>query len=584
MDNDKKKVIIGVGILAGAGLAYLLTRKAGGGGGQPEGIELSNLFITPTTVAPGEPVTISVLVTNNTNETLGFVVNLTGDFIDSSGGFLDAGQSKTAVFTVTPTMEKTYNVKVDGLSGSFLCTSLPHGDIVLSNLIITPNPCTEGDTVTISVTATNQGTTNQSIMVTLRLVGDKYNDSSQQVHQIVLSPGASQVVTFTFRPTVDETYQVTVDGLSGSLVVNPGPGWPGWSEDTMVLELSAEPSTAFIGEMVRFRAYIMGPWPADYEQGVTIEGTVNVDGTTLSQTFLTHIRNPTLSFPYTPTQPGSFIATAQDKTAILTVVANPAASYYSPFGGVRIPIITDILIGDVKYSDLPYHSYFRPPFFPVDPHSPPELLAQLQNAIPLAWTPAGASINTWATPALSQYEGYGPDYVAVKMMPLDYQCQPYWNSKLELMEMIASGGMSVPAEWIVAYGTTCPTCHGTGGPVVCPVCGGTGHGTWRGMCRTCQGTGTLQICPTCKGLGKLLNVDIGRGIKDQQVPIAFKSAYYNEVYHYEMFCPYCLDYIATGSATHQENSTAIREKSTRYLINHIETSHPTHLLTEPAWF
>ena len=552
MDNNKKKVIIGVGILAGAGLAYLLTRKAGGGG-QPEGLELSNLSITPTTVAPGEPVTISVLVTNHTRETLGFVVNLTGDFIDSFGGFLDAGQSKTAVFTVTPTMEKTYNVKVDGLSGSFLCTNLPHGDIVLSNLIITPNPCTEGDTVTISVTATNQGTTNQSMMVTLRLAGDKYNDSSQQVHQIVLSPGASQVITFTFRPTVDETYQVTVDGLSGSLVVNPGPSWPGWTEDTVVLDLHAEPETVFLGESTSIHAYIMGPWPADYEQGVMIEATIDINGEMLSKTFFTHIRNPTLYFNYTPTATGTFTVTAQDKTAQFTVVANPISTYYSPFGGTRMPIITDIVIpdvdpftyvqdwnyvpgpngqpvrntynhpgGDLIYSDFfPMWDTFRvnPPRFSIEiMHTnyplPASLVAKFPYSSPVAWTPAGASIATWNS-ELSHTEGPYGEFLHLKFIPLDFTCQPYWDSKEELMEMIAVSG---------------------------------------------------------------------KGLNNPQVPIAFKSDYSNEVYHYYIFCPYCHDYIATGSATHQQNSTAIREKSARYLISHIETSHPTHLLTEPAWF
>jgi hypothetical protein len=203
-----------------------------------------------------------------------------------------------------------------------------------------------------------------------------------------------------------------------------------------------------------------------------------------------------------------------------------------------MPLITDILIpnvepftigewthpgGDLKYSDYPFSWSYDPPFFAFRPQYLPDgyrlpsnLQTQLPLATPLTWNPVGASISTWSITIKEKLSGYGPDYVAATLIPLDFTCQPYWDSKEELMDMIAHSG--------------------------------------------------------------------GHVLVDPIVPILFKSAYWNEVYHYWIFCPYCNDYIATGSSTHQQNSTHIREDSARYLLSHIETAHPTHLLTEPAWF
>jgi len=77
-----------------------------------------------------------------------------------------AGQSQVVSFTVTPTVAKTYQVSLDGLSGSFVCTEVPSPDIELSDLVITPSTCYVGDTVAISVRATNYGTATGSRTIT----------------------------------------------------------------------------------------------------------------------------------------------------------------------------------------------------------------------------------------------------------------------------------------------------------------------------------------------------------------------------------------------------------------------------------
>jgi len=79
---------------------------------------------------------------------------------------LAPGESKAISFEVTPTEAKTYQVSVDGLSGSFVATTAPVADIRVENLAISPAEVNVGEKVTISVTATNYGTAAGSKVIT----------------------------------------------------------------------------------------------------------------------------------------------------------------------------------------------------------------------------------------------------------------------------------------------------------------------------------------------------------------------------------------------------------------------------------
>lgn len=118
MADDKKKIIIGaVAIAAITGL--LLWKK----GKAAPGIVLSNLSIIPDTVNMGQEVTISVTATNNAASQLTQSINLGGDFTATQQVTINPGESQVVSFTVTPTVAKTYQVSLNGLSGSFVCTT-----------------------------------------------------------------------------------------------------------------------------------------------------------------------------------------------------------------------------------------------------------------------------------------------------------------------------------------------------------------------------------------------------------------------------------------------------------------------------
>jgi hypothetical protein len=151
-----KKIVGGIGVATGIVAIALAVRKVGAA--PAAGIKLSHLNITPVQVYPGQDLTITILATNNSKDlTLSATINMGGDFMAAQTVTLAPGQSQVVSFTVTPSAEGTYQVAVDGLSGSFVCTVAPHADIRVENLVISPASCYVGDTVTISVTVTNYG-------------------------------------------------------------------------------------------------------------------------------------------------------------------------------------------------------------------------------------------------------------------------------------------------------------------------------------------------------------------------------------------------------------------------------------------
>jgi len=125
----------------------------------PPGAEfsVSSLVISPTEVNPGQPVTITCTVTNIGTEAGDYTVVLGGDFMAEKIVSLEPGQSEAVSFEVTPTEAKTFQVSVDGLTGSFIATEVPVADIRVENLVIEPAEVYVGEKVTISVTATNYG-------------------------------------------------------------------------------------------------------------------------------------------------------------------------------------------------------------------------------------------------------------------------------------------------------------------------------------------------------------------------------------------------------------------------------------------
>ena len=70
---------------------------------------------------------------------------------------LNPGESKTVIFAFTPGAARSYQVSVDGLSGSFIAYEVPQAEFQVSNLVISPSEVYVGQPVAISLTVTNIG-------------------------------------------------------------------------------------------------------------------------------------------------------------------------------------------------------------------------------------------------------------------------------------------------------------------------------------------------------------------------------------------------------------------------------------------
>jgi len=165
MKGKNAAIIVGAAAGLGGLALVLLSRKAGAA---PPGavFKLKELNISPKEVNLYSPVTISCVVTNIGSEAGTYTVTLGGDFMAQKNVTLQPGESRAVSFEVIPSFAKTYSVSVDGLSGSFVCTTTPVADIRVEDLIISPAQVYVGEPVTISVVVTNYGTVAGSKTIT----------------------------------------------------------------------------------------------------------------------------------------------------------------------------------------------------------------------------------------------------------------------------------------------------------------------------------------------------------------------------------------------------------------------------------
>jgi len=95
----------------------------------PAEFTLSNLQVSPSTVEPGEDVTVSFTVMNSGEESGDYSVDvmLDGATVDTLTGTLDGGDSESLTATVSSDAEGTHTVAVDGLDADFSVEVPPSG-------------------------------------------------------------------------------------------------------------------------------------------------------------------------------------------------------------------------------------------------------------------------------------------------------------------------------------------------------------------------------------------------------------------------------------------------------------------------
>lgn len=148
---------------------------------------------------------------------------------------------------------------------------IPPSDIILSNLIITPTEVYVGEALDISLMAQNIGGLSGSYEVVCQITygGEVVKTMKKTVS---LQPGESKPVSFTWTPTeplVEATsYQVSTDGLTGTIIVHPTP-----EAAFDVSNLDIDPAEVYVGETVNISVVVtnVGDAPGSYEVECTVE-------------------------------------------------------------------------------------------------------------------------------------------------------------------------------------------------------------------------------------------------------------------------------------------------------------------------
>lgn len=191
------------------------------GAPKPAAFTLSLVGISPSEVAPGEKVTITVSVANTGGRdgSRSVVLEINGVKEDEKTVTIAPGASKEVTFTVVKDQPGKYSVMVGGLGGGFTVVappSLPAAPAAfsLSKLSIIPAEVKPDAPVTIGVSVANTGGTEGSYDMVLKVNGVKEAEQS-----VTLAAGKSETVNFTVSKKEPGSYSVEINGQSGSFTV-----------------------------------------------------------------------------------------------------------------------------------------------------------------------------------------------------------------------------------------------------------------------------------------------------------------------------------------------------------------------------
>jgi hypothetical protein len=183
----------------------------------PASIVLSDLEITPSVVEVGVATNVSVRVMNSGEQDGKFDVVLLVNNVPTSRTFvfLEAGSGEIVNFTILRSSPGDYTVTVGSLVGKFTVSAeLTKASISVSDLTIVPPSVHSGEASTVEAMLQNEG--QQEGSVTLRLL---VNGEEREVKVVVVKGGASLPVKFKLVLEKLGTYEVSLNGLTGSLEV-----------------------------------------------------------------------------------------------------------------------------------------------------------------------------------------------------------------------------------------------------------------------------------------------------------------------------------------------------------------------------
>ena len=302
-------LIIDLIVVASAAAGFFYVSSLPGPALAPAQIQLMGLQVTPPTGLVGQPVTVSINVTNTGGETGTYTVNLMLDGLQNQAESvkLAAGETKTVQFTISGADEGTHIVGVGSLEGTFTLTST----FELSDLAVNRTAAKIGEPIGISIKVTNRANETGNYSVALFI-----NDEVAQTKTGQLDGGASTSVLFEVTEQNEGTYQFKVGILNGTFTITSAAPPPKPAE-FQVANLTIDPEVADPGMPVNVTAKVTnigeasGSYSVDFSVNGEMKGTKTVE--------LSGGETTTVAFTVTETAKGSYSIAIGNATGTLSV-------------------------------------------------------------------------------------------------------------------------------------------------------------------------------------------------------------------------------------------------------------------------
>ena len=185
--------------------------------------KLSDLAINRTEAKVGEPIGISIKVTNRIEERKDFTVilSINNSVTDTKTGQLDGGATVNVLFEVVEQVEGIYIFNVGTLNGTFkINPSAPPprpAEFQITNLTIDPEVSEPGKSVNVTAKVTNVGEVGGIYSVEFTVDGEVKGNKTGQ-----LLGGETATVAFAVTETVKGNYTIKIGNSTGTLSVqNP---------------------------------------------------------------------------------------------------------------------------------------------------------------------------------------------------------------------------------------------------------------------------------------------------------------------------------------------------------------------------
>jgi hypothetical protein len=216
---------------------------------KPAEFQVTDLILDYDWVQVGEPVQISVKVTNIGDQSGNHTVTLAIDDvpITTETVQLSAAETTTLLFTASDLTLGNHTVAIDDLTESIRVTSeapIRPAKLQLTNLVTSRKEARIGDPVTVSATATNIGDVAGEFSLNLFV-----NDEKWETKVIQLGDGETTAVEFEVVEDAEGDYVVELGDLSTSFRVSSDAP-PIKPAEFQVTELTANPPSVMVDEIV----------------------------------------------------------------------------------------------------------------------------------------------------------------------------------------------------------------------------------------------------------------------------------------------------------------------------------------------